>query len=114
MAWSKQSRHARGYGTAWDKLRKLVLRRDCYLCQCKHCKAKHRTLSATEVDHVISKAEAKRRGWTQRQTDNPNNLAAINAYCHKRKTAAEQGRTLIDKPMIGADGYPIKSNESTR
>jgi 5-methylcytosine-specific restriction protein A len=103
--WSDKSRHERGYGATWDKLRKLVLERDGYLCQCTHCKAEFRVTLATEVDHVVSKAIAKRRGWTDEQIEDPSNLAAINGDCHKRKTQEEQGKTI--KPKIGLDGWAI-------
>ena len=35
----RASRHVRGYGTEWDKLRLRILQRDQWLCQCKDCKA---------------------------------------------------------------------------
>jgi 5-methylcytosine-specific restriction protein A len=41
-------------------------------------------LQATEVDHRIPKSESG--------TDSPDNLCAINADCHKRKTAKESAR----------------------
>jgi 5-methylcytosine-specific restriction protein A len=97
MTWSRESRQARGYGAAWDKLRLVILRRDKYLCQCDQCKGgQHggRLTPANQVNHKVSKAEAKRRGWTQAQIDDPSNLEAINADCHKRVTAQQQGRTL--------------------
>ncbi|WP_081089697.1 HNH endonuclease [Achromobacter xylosoxidans] len=78
------SRHQRGYGTAWSRLRDLILKRDRYLCQCEECKRTGRVLPATEVDHRIPKAEGG--------TDEPHNLCAINVECHKRKTAKESGR----------------------
>lgn len=31
-------RHQRGYGTAWNRLRELVLKRGRHLCQCHECK----------------------------------------------------------------------------
>ena len=106
--WSRESRHARGYGTAWDKLRLLVLQRDHGLCQCDHCKGGEiRLTPATEVDHVISKAKARARGWTDEQIDDPSNLQSINEDCHKRKTEQEQGKVHRPKVRIGADGYPI-------
>ena len=86
-------------------LRKLVLERDGYLCQCTHCKAEFRVTLATEVDHVVSKAIAKTRGWTDEQIEDQSNLAAINGDCHKRKTQEEQGKTI--KPKIGLDGWAI-------
>lgn len=76
------SRHARGYGTEWDKLRLTILKRDNHLCQCKFCKAEGRVSPATHVDHVIPKAQGG--------TDDPSNLQAINKDCHERKTREEK------------------------
>lgn len=99
MAWPKTSRHARGYGAEWVKLREVVLRRDKYLCQCDRCKGGALRLTvATEVDHRIPKAKGG--------TDALENLQAIGPDCHKRKTAEEVGRTV--RPTIGADGYPVE------
>ena len=65
MAWSKESRHKRGYGAAWDKKRKRVLERDGGLCRCAHCAKSGRIRIATEVDHVINKAKGREMGWTE-------------------------------------------------
>ena|SRR3989304_2858843 len=97
--WPTTSRHLRGYGNNWDKLRVQILKRDCGLCQCNECKANKLVTNATEVHHIKAKADGG--------TDHPDNLQAINTECHKRITAAEQGRTLKPKQVIGADGYPI-------
>jgi Restriction endonuclease len=78
------SRHARGYGTAWDKLRAQVLRRDCGMCQCDECRTSGRVRPATEVDHHIPKAEGG--------TDDLSNLRAINKDCHKVKTQQDRIR----------------------
>ena len=40
--WPTESRHKRGYGAEWDKLRLLVLRRDNGLCKCSHCASEGR------------------------------------------------------------------------
>lgn len=107
MAWPKTSRHARGYGAEWVKLREVVLRRDKYLCQCDRCKGGALRLTvATEVDHVVSKAEWQRRRGSLAGCDDLGNLSAIGHECHKRKTAEEVGRTV--RPTIGADGYPVE------
>ena len=107
--WSDASRHERGYGTEWSRLRLDILRRDNGLCQCSRCKGGAVSVKiATEVHHIKSKAECARLGWTQAQIDHPSNLAAINAECHKRETAAEQGRMLRLRPVIGLDGYAIE------
>jgi 5-methylcytosine-specific restriction protein A len=73
------NRHARGYGNAWVKRRERILLRDCGLCQpCK--RAGHVTI-ATEVDHVVPKAQGG--------SDEDSNLQSICKACHKDKTARE-------------------------
>lgn len=100
MAWSRTSRHERGYGSSWDKLRIIVLRRDKGLCQ--PCLTRNRTELATQVDHVLPKAKGG--------TDDFDNLQAICGPCHDEKTKAEnaeaQGRTYRPKQAIGEDGWP--------
>ena len=96
MAWSRESRHKRGYGTAWDKLRKAILSRDCHLCQ--PCKANGRIVPATQVDHIKPKAKGG--------TDEAGNLQAICAPCHQAKTIRDAGGKV--KPTIGADGWPVQ------
>ena len=98
MPWSRKSRQQRGYGAAWDRVRLVVLRRDCYLCQCERCQAEDRTTPATEVDHRKSKAAGG--------TDELENLRAINKHCHWLKTLADQGKVLRERHNIGPDGYP--------
>lgn len=95
--WPTTSRHERGYGTEWDKLRKRVLERDAHLCQCSYCKADGRTTVATEVDHILPKAKGG--------TDAMSNLQAINKQCHVRKTAEDEHKRMSVR--IGIDGYPI-------
>ena len=106
MAWSKESRHKRGYGAAWDKKRKRVLERDGGLCRCAHCAKSGRIRIATEVDHVINKAKGREMGWTEEQIDDEENLAAINSECHKRKTQEEQGKAYRPRRGVGSDGWP--------
>ena len=98
MPWSTQSRRARGYGPEWDRLRKLILQRDNYLCQCQHCRAAHRTTAANEVDHIVPKAHGGR--------DSMDNLQAINRDCHVRKTVEDQGGQRRERVTIGVDGWP--------
>lgn len=82
----------------------VILARDCGICQ--YCYRKTgRIHTGTEVDHIISKAQAKRMGWTQDQIDDESNLQCINRDCHKIKTEEEQGKR--SKPTIGIDGWPI-------
>ena len=99
MAWSKLSRHERGYGSAWTKTRLIIIARDKGLCQ--PCLRNGKPVPFSQVDHVKPKAIGG--------TDDHDNLQCICAECHKLKTDAEaasaQGRTI--KPTIGADGWPI-------
>jgi 5-methylcytosine-specific restriction enzyme A len=80
-AWADktESSHARGYGHKWQKLRASILVRDDYLCQI--CKER----SATEVDHIVSKALGG--------SNSDDNLQAVCGYCHKKKTASERNKT---------------------
>lgn len=106
MAWSKESRQSRGYGAKWDKTRARILKRDCGICQ--PCLKRGILHVGTEVDHIISKANAKKIGWTEEQIEADSNLQTICHDEHKRKTAEEQGKALWPKVKIGVDGFPIE------
>lgn len=84
----------RGYGAAWRQLRAWVLRRDHGLCQ--PCHQAGQVTLATEVDHVVSKAQAARLGWTRHQMDDHGNLQAICRECHQAKTAREHTKQRGD------------------
>ena len=73
------SRHARGYGTEWDRKRRIILRRDNGLCQV--CLQKGFVQEGNTVDHKVPKAEGG--------TDDDSNLQTICDDCHKEKTAQE-------------------------
>jgi 5-methylcytosine-specific restriction protein A len=103
MVWGTSSRQSRGYGAAWEKLRLTILTRDCGLCQ--PCKKTGKLTTATEVDHIISKAKAKQMGWPAARIDGQGNLQSICTPCHKTKTQEERGFVL--KPEIGPDGWPV-------
>jgi 5-methylcytosine-specific restriction protein A len=64
---------ARGYGHAWQRLRRLILARDP-ICKTDGCGQ-----PSTQVDHVIS----RRRGGT----DDPSNLQGLCRRHHSSKTA---------------------------
>lgn len=101
MAWSRKSRHDRGYGPEWDRTRKRILERDSRLCQ--PCLRQDVLQPAKEVDHVRPKAEGG--------TDDDNNLQAICGPCHRRKTAEESARALghrRPRRTVGTDanGWP--------
>ena len=96
-----KSRHERGYGSRWVKLRATILARDCHLCQ--PCLASDKVTPATQVDHITPKAKGG--------TDDPDNLQAICAPCHDAKSRAEaaeaQGRTVKPRVTFGPDGWPV-------
>ena len=94
MAWSTVSRHKRGYGVLWERLRARILKRDSYLCQ--PCKRKGRVTQATQVDHIKPKAKGG--------TDDEGNCQSICADCHLEKTATED-RRYPSKRMKRADGW---------
>jgi 5-methylcytosine-specific restriction enzyme A len=91
MAWkhAKESRHARGYGSAWYRLRLSILARDCGLCQ--PCQRNGVLTQAQQVDHIMPKSKGG--------TDDESNLQAICVACHDTKTAKDMGqaeRTRFD------------------
>ncbi len=77
-----KSRHERGYGTKWDKLRAVILTRDMHLCQ--QCLREGRAAEAKTVDHITPKAHGG--------TDAESNLQSLCWPCHYRKTATERNR----------------------
>lgn len=100
LAWSKLSRHARGYGASWDRLRKVILAREPL---CRTCTAQGRVTVATHVDHIKPKAKGG--------TDEERNLQPLCAPCHELKTAKESaeanGGTYRPRQAIGPDGWPV-------
>ena len=77
----------RGYGYEWQKTRARILSRDCGLCQIKGPKCR---FIASEVDHKVSKANARALGWTAEQMEAESNLQAACGICHKAKTRSER------------------------
>lgn len=101
------SRHERGYGSEWDKIRKLIMVRDDGLCQ--PCMRANRITVATQVDHVINKAEWKIAHGSLTGVDAQTNLQAICGDCHKTKTQSEstqarRGRGGKKPPLASASG----------
>ena len=105
MAWSKLSRQERGYGAAWDRVRKVVLQRDAGLCQVC-ARAGHLGVVSNIVDHIFSKENAKSAGWSAARTEHPDNLQVICNPCHLIKTEEEQGKKKHVKVVTGLDGWP--------
>lgn len=69
----------RGYGAAWQRQRKRIIRRDAGLCQ--PCLKVGRVTAFAEVDHIVNLAAGG--------SDSDDNLQCICLPCHKVKTAAE-------------------------
>ena len=90
----KGSRHERGYGAAWDRIRLQALKRDGYLCQ--PCLRAGRITEAKAVDHIKPKAQGG--------SDDLANLQGICDQCHADKTARDEGWKR--PPTIGTDGWP--------
>lgn len=95
------SRHERGYGSAWDRLRVRILQRDGYLCQA--CLKADRPTEATHVDHITPKSNGG--------TDDEDNLQSLCRPCHEAKTTTEaakaQGRRIKDPTAFDASGRVI-------
>lgn len=84
--WAKHqakhgNRHQRGYGWEWEKLRKVVLKRDAYLCQ--SCKAQGKFIKGTHVDHIKPKSQGG--------SNASSNLQTLCVDCHSSKTGRESG-----------------------
>ena len=82
-AWATSKRADRTgmTGRPWRRQRDQILSRDGYLCQCQECRDKGRLMVASEVDHIIP--------VSQGGSDDPENLCAIAAECHRKKTQKE-------------------------
>ncbi len=101
QGWSdrRTSRHARGYGAAWDKARERVLTRDCGICQpCKRHGILH---EGHEVDHIVPK--------DQGGGDDDSNLQTICTEVHKAKTQAERMGQAWDEGQWFAGRGGLKS-----
>lgn len=85
---SRGTRHERGYGTKWEKIRERILRRDNGLCQeClrngRVTPVGHKPFTAY-CDHIVPKAEGG--------TDDDSNLQTLCRACHQAKTDREKNR----------------------
>lgn len=94
MPWPTTSRHERGYGGAWDKLRLRILERDGYLCQM--CKAEGRVNEAKVVDHRTPKAKGG--------TDDMANLWSLCKRHDDAKQLTDAGK--VKRAAVGLDGWP--------
>ena len=69
------SAHARGYGARWRKMRADFLENNPFCARCDNY--------AYHVDHIVPKSNGGR--------DTPQNLQALCASCHGKKTTLEDG-----------------------
>jgi len=74
-----KSAAARGYGSAWKRLRAKVIERAMGVCE--ECMAWSRVTPGTEVDHIKPKAQGG--------SDSLDNLQLLCESCHRIKTARE-------------------------
>ncbi|URI11435.1 HNH endonuclease [Aquincola tertiaricarbonis] len=82
------TRQERGYGAAWDRLRRRILVRDGGLCQ--PCLQAGHTTAAQAVDHIVNKATWRRRHGSLKGCDDEGNLQSICNDCHRQKTDREK------------------------
>ena len=91
---SRGSRHERGYGTQWDKIRPRIIKRDGNLC--RECRRQGRFTAVGDkpfsafVDHITPKFLARQKGWTAEQIDADENLETLCRTCHRQKTDKEK------------------------
>jgi|GEM_PF-1725964 len=102
---TRGTRHERGYGAAWDRIRARVMRRDAGLCQPS---LRHGlVVQATAVDHKVPKAQGG--------TDAEDNLQAISAAVHTAKTNAEKlGRAWDESAWFAGGGGGQISGKSVQ
>lgn len=79
VAMANTSETIRTRGSAWQKIRARILRRDKGLCQ--ECLRNDRLTVATQVDHITPLHLGGR--------DNDENLQCLCKACHDAKTAQE-------------------------
>lgn len=74
-----KSRHERGYGSRWERIRNRIINRDKHLCQ--ECLRNGRYTQGKQVDHITPKYLGG--------TDFDDNLELLCDNCHTEKTAKE-------------------------
>lgn len=80
--WTRKvSRHDRGYGSDYDRMRARVLREEPL---CRPCDAQGFVTASVTADHIKPLAEGG--------TGDRENMQGICSACHKAKTALEAAR----------------------
>ena len=73
----------RGYGSKWQRVSKVYLRKNP---MCVKCKANGRFVTATVVDHIIPHRGDSVLMWSE------SNWQALCKHCHDKKTGNEDSR----------------------
>lgn len=95
MAWPTTSRHQRGYGTAHDKMRALLIRT---VITCEECDRNGRTKLGTIADHIKPLANGG--------TGERSNYQLLCKDCSDAKTLADKGQQARPKAGVDASGRP--------
>ncbi len=84
----------RGYGRRWQRLRKMVLARDCGICR----RCGEPAGESAHVDHIVPRSQGGQ--------DTMENLETLCHPCHSRKTATQTAGSAIKwcaRPPRGRD-----------
>ena len=106
------TRHQRGYGTRWDKLRARILERDLYLCQECLRQGRPTPLKVKPYDHAVDHILAKAFGGT----DDPSNLESLCKECHDAKSVEELKDANGSRRRMQYDdkGFPVWDDHARR
>lgn len=99
MAWSKESRHARGYGREHEKIRADMMRR---IILCEECRRHDRVSIGTIADHI--------KPLSRGGTGDRSNYQLLCKPCSDAKTLADKGqsstRVLAGVDVTGRPTHP--------
>lgn len=90
----------RGYGARWQRLRKVILKRDPL---CVRCRAEGKTVPTREIDHIIP-IRVFDAGLVPKDANggknSRNNLQGLCGKCHREKTRADKTKwgPLLRRP----------------
>lgn len=93
MAWSKESRHKRGYGRDHEKMRAHLM---STVILCELCTEAGRVTAGTIADHIKPLAKGG--------TSDRDNYRLLCKDCHDRVTLEQFGKK--PKARISIDGWP--------
>ncbi|MBB3175894.1 5-methylcytosine-specific restriction protein A [Variovorax sp. Sphag1AA] len=78
-------------GSKLQQMRRRLIVRDGYRCQCDMCEAggapRPITLATMELDHIVQVADGG--------TNDPSNLRCLHIECHARVSAAQRARSAL-------------------